>query len=53
MRKLLLATVALTGTLLSVPGVHAATLLATIPGNDCAGVFGNGANCVTGGTFTV
>jgi hypothetical protein len=52
MRKLLLATVALTGTLLSFPGAHAATLLATIPGNDCAGVFGSGATCVTGGTFT-
>jgi hypothetical protein len=51
MRKILLATEALAGTVLSLPGAQAATLIATIPGNDCAGVFGSGANCVTTGTF--
>jgi len=51
MRKLLLATVALAGTMLSLPGAQAAVLIATIEGNDCSGVFGTGANCTTSGTF--
>lgn len=51
MRKLLLATVALAGMVLSLPGAQAAVFIATIAGNDCAGVFGNGANCVTTGTY--
>lgn len=32
-------------------GAQAAVLIATISGNDCSGVFGTGAQCVTGGTF--
>ena len=52
MRKLLLATVAAAGVALSLSAAQAAAILiATIPGNDCSGVFGTGANCTTSGTF--
>ena len=52
MRKLLLATLAAAGVALSLPAAQAAAILiATIPGNDCSGVFGTGANCTTSGTF--
>jgi hypothetical protein len=52
MKKLLLATVALTGMALSAGSAQAVVLVGTFADNDCAGVFGIGANCNTGGTFT-
>jgi hypothetical protein len=40
MKKLLLATVAVTGMAVAAPQADAAILIATISGNDCVGVFG-------------
>ncbi|WP_207541011.1 hypothetical protein [Sabulicella rubraurantiaca] len=50
MRKLLLATVALAGSMLATSGAQAA-LIATIPGNACAGEFGTPPNCIASGTY--
>jgi hypothetical protein len=53
MKKLLLATVAVTGMAVAAPQADAAILIATISGNDCVGVFGGtgGTECITSGTF--
>ncbi|WP_207541187.1 PEP-CTERM sorting domain-containing protein [Sabulicella rubraurantiaca] len=37
--------------MLAASGAQAALLIATIPGNDCSGVFGTGASCTTSGTY--
>jgi hypothetical protein len=48
MRKILLGAVALVGVGMMQPAAQAAVLLGTVMNeNDCAGVFGSGANCVT------